>query len=207
VEGAREALAALVPRFRVVSIVTGRRSEEVRALLEVDGLRFLGLYGLEGLPGGTDGGLLRRAEGAAAVVPNAWVEDKGVSIAIHYRQAPDPLAARAALLEALREVAASAGRDLVEGKMVIELLPPDRPLKGGAVERLVQEQELEAVLFAGDDVADLDAFEALGRLEDEGVLAIRVAVRGEESPDELLAAADLVVDGPRGLVELLRRLA
>ncbi len=191
----------------MVAIVTGRRSEEVRDLLGVDGLRLLGLYGLEGLPSGTVDVLLRHVELAAVVVPQAWVEDKGVSVAVHYRQAPDPVAARAALLAALRGVAASAGRALVEGKMVIALLPPDRPLKGGAVERLAEELGLAAVLFAGDDVADLDAFEALDRLEGRGVRVVRVAVQGEETPDALVAAADLVVDGPAGLVEFLRRLA
>jgi trehalose 6-phosphate phosphatase len=177
----------------------------VRELLAVEGLRVLGLYGLEGGTSGAMGALLRKAEVAAAVVPEAWVEDKGVSVAVHYRQARDPVAARAALLDALR--AAAAGRDLVEGKMVIELLPPDRPLKGGAVRRLVEELGLGAVLFAGDDVADLDAFDALDRLDGEGVVTIRVAVRGEETPDALVRAADIVVDGPAGLVGLLRRLA
>jgi len=207
VEGAREVLEALVPRFRVVAIVTGRRSEEVQDLLAVDGLLLLGLYGLEGLPAGGVDTLLGQTEVAAAVVPQAWVEDKGVSVAVHYRQAPDPAAARVTLLHALAGVAASAGRDLVEGKMVIELLPPDRPLKGGAVERLAEELALVGVLFAGDDVADLDAFEALNLLEGKGVHVVRVAVQGEETPDALVAAADVVVDGPSGLVELLRHLA
>ena len=79
-------------------------------------------------------------------------------------------------------------------------------MKGGAVERLVGEHALEAVLFAGDDRADLDAFGALDRLAGRGVTAIRVAVRGEETPADLLEAADFAVEGPAGLVELLRSL-
>jgi trehalose 6-phosphate phosphatase len=93
---------------------------------------------------------------------------------------------------------------LMEGKMVLELVPADRPMKGGAVERLARERGLDAVLFAGDDVADIDAFEALDRLSDEGMLTLRVAVRGPETPEELVGRADLAVDGPGGLVELLR---
>lgn len=88
--------------------------------------------------------------------------------------------------------------------MVLELVPADRPMKGGAVERLVRERGLDAVLFAGDDVADIDAFEALDRLSDEGMLTLRVAVRAPETPEELVRRADLAVDGPGGLVELLR---
>ncbi len=63
------------------------------------------------------------------------------------------------------------------------------------------------MLYAGDDHADLDAFAALDRLAERGTLAVRVAVRGRETPPELEEAADLVVDEPRGLVELLRQLA
>jgi trehalose 6-phosphate phosphatase len=206
VGGAREALAALVPAYRLVAIVTGRRSEEVADLLRVPGVSYLGLYGLEEVVPELMAVVAPRAEAAAAVVAEAWVEDKGVSVAVHYRQAPDPRAARAALLTALQPVATSAGLEVVEGKMVIELLPVDRPRKGGAVERIAGEHALQAVLFAGDDVADLDAFAGLDRLGARGVLAVRVAVHGEETPEALLDAADVVVDGPDGLVDLLRQL-
>ncbi len=207
VEGAHEALTALVERYRVVAVVTGRRSEEIGGILRVPGLRLLGVYGLEGrghtpLPPS----LLEEARAAAAVVPVAWVEDKGATAAVHFRQAPDPAAAREALLRALAPVAEAGDLELVEGKMVVELMP-DRPRKGGAVLRLAEEGDLRGVLFAGDDVADLEAFEALDRLEARGVLAVRVAVRGPETPAELVSAADVVVDGPAGLVEFLRRLA
>ena len=90
--------------------------------------------------------------------------------------------------------------------MVLELVPPNRPMKGGAVERLAGEHDLQAVAYAGDDHADLDAFAALGRLAERGVAALRIAVRGDETPPELLGSADIVVDGPAGLVELLRSL-
>ncbi|MFM7718645.1 MAG: trehalose-phosphatase, partial [Actinomycetota bacterium] len=89
------------------------------------------------------------------------------------------------------------------------LVPADRPLKGGAVERIVGEHALDAALFAGDDLADLEAFQALDRLaaQREGFVAVRVAVRGSETPAEVLDAADVVVDGPEGLVALLAQLA
>ncbi|MGH2659394.1 MAG: trehalose-phosphatase, partial [Actinomycetota bacterium] len=82
-----------------------------------------------------------------------------------------------------------------------------RPRKGGAVERLVGEHALRAALFAGDDEADLDAFAALDRLRSKGLLAVKVAVRGDETPPGLVDSADVVVEGPEGLVALLRQLA
>lgn len=177
-------------------------------MLAAPGVRLLGVYGLEDadhVP--VTEALLHRARAAAAIVPVAWVEDKGATVAVHFRQAADPVAARTALLAALEPVAAAEGLELVEGKMVLELMPADRPRKGGAVLRLAEETGLRGVLFAGDDVADLEAFEALGRLEADGVLVVRVAVHGPETPSALVDAADAVVEGPAGLVELLRTLA
>ncbi len=199
-------LASLAERFRLVGIVTGRRSEEAAELLPVPHLRFFGLYGLEDAPEFVTA-LAPNVEAAAAAVPDAWVEDKGVSIAVHYRQASDPAAARAQLLLALQPLATENDLDLVEGKMVLELVPPGRPLKGGAVERLAGQHALETVLYAGDDHADLDAFRALDRLAGRGLLTYKVAVAGPETPAELVEAADVVVEGPVALVALLRQLA
>jgi trehalose 6-phosphate phosphatase len=201
--GAREALAALVGRYAVVAVVTGRRTEEVAALLSVPGLRYEGLYGLQGFAPELMLAVQPQVERAAEAIPEAWVEDKGVSVAVHYRSAPDPVRARAALMAALEPVATDAGMVLVEGKRVIELVPADHPMKGGAVERIAGESALEAVLYAGDDVADLDAFEAVDRLAAGGLTTVKVAVRGAETPAALMEAADLVVEGPRGLVALL----
>jgi trehalose 6-phosphate phosphatase len=209
VDGVDELLGRLVQRYRLVGILTGRRSAEVSERLgALPGLRVFGLYGLEGsVPTDLPAATLAAAERAAAGVAGAWVEDKGGSLAVHYRQAADPDLARSTLLGSLPSVAASASLEVIEGKMVIELVPPGRPLKGGAVERLTGELGLQALLYAGDDLADLDAFAALDRLRERGVITIKVAVRGTETPTELIAGADLVADRPPGLVELLRSLA
>ncbi len=205
--GAREALAALVGRYAVVAVVSGRRSEDVAELLGVEGVRYEGLYGLQGELDEAAHALAPEVIAAAAAVPQAWVEEKGISLAVHYRQAPEPPRARSTLVAALEPLAATAGLELVEGKMVLELVPAGRPMKGGTVERVAAELNLAAALFAGDDVADIDAFRALERLAARGLVAVRVAVRGDETPDALLATADVVVDGPAGLVELLGELA
>ncbi len=193
--------------FRVVAVITGRRSEEAAALLDVPGVSFAGLYGMQEAAPEFLASVAPLVASAVAVVPEAWAEDKGVSVAVHYRQAPDPAAARRKLVVALQNVATENGLELVEGKMVIELVPPDRPMKGATIERIAGEAALEAVLYAGDDVADLDGFAGLDRLGHRGLFVVRVAVRGAETPHALLDRADIAVDGPAGLIELLRQLA
>jgi trehalose 6-phosphate phosphatase len=207
VAGAREALAALTGRYGMVAVISGRATEEVAALLDVPGVRYAGYYGAGGRGERVSDVVRDAVTAAVARVPGAWVEDKGSSLAAHYRQAPEPSAAREALLGPLGPVARQHGLDVLEGKKVLELVPRDRPRKGDAVQRLAREHGARAVLFAGDDLADLEAFDALDRMRDEGARTVKVAVRGREAWPELLEAADLVVNSPAGLVELLRDLA
>lgn len=208
--GARETVAALVPRFALVAVITGRPAADVRRLLAVDGLRYTGLYGMEDAPtdGPADPSALRPgAEAAAARVPGAWVEPKGLSLAVHYRQAPDPPAAHRLLLEALSRLVSGTGYEVIAGKMVLELVPAGESRKGGALRRLAAESGARAVLYAGDDLADLEAFAALDALASRGTAGVKVAVGGPEASPQLLEAADVRVDGPAGLVGLLRTLA
>jgi trehalose 6-phosphate phosphatase len=185
--------------------VSGRPSEEVERLLAADGVRYEGCYGLESLAATEE--VLGLVRAAASVTKGAWVEPKGASIAVHYREAGDPKSARESLGKGLREIAGWNGLEVIEGKMVLELVPLGASRKGGVVERLVSSAGLRAVLYAGDDSPDLEAFDALDRLRAAGLVTAKIAVSGAETPTELLSAADLVVEGPGGLVEVLKGLA
>jgi trehalose 6-phosphate phosphatase len=119
----------------------------------------------------------------------------------------DPDAAEAASAGRLAVIAAAHELEVVPGKRIIELAPAGRPRSGGAVERITQDRGLTAVLFAGDDVGDLDAFAALDRLRTRGLWTCGVAASGPETPAEVLAAADLRVEGPAGIAALLGSIA
>jgi trehalose 6-phosphate phosphatase len=214
VPGAADALARLAERFALVAVVSGRRAAEVEQRLGSPlGVRVFGLYGLEGadieeLPASAlrpIEEILPRVLEAAAAVPGALVEPKGSNLAIHYRLSPDAESARLTLLEAVRPLAGAVGLRVIEGKRVLEVVPRAAPSKGDVVERAGA--GLEALLYAGDDLADLEAFAAADRLAAGGVHVVKVAVRSAETPLALLEAADVVAPGPSGLVEMLRSLA
>ncbi|MFL5737859.1 MAG: trehalose-phosphatase [Actinomycetota bacterium] len=202
--GVSQVLAELVRAYAVVALISGRRSDDLRRLVDVEGIRYEGLYGLPAAPDREEPDVER----AIADVPNAWAEAKGGdAVSVHYRQSPDPAEARRMLLEKLAPIAEASGRRVIEGKQTVELVPSGVPLKGGVVRRLIVELRLRAALYAGDDAADLEAFTELERARaDEGVQIARVAVLGAETPSDLIAHADETVEGPEGLVELLREL-
>jgi trehalose 6-phosphate phosphatase len=198
-------LARLAERLDVVAVISGRPSEQVRQLVDVDGVVVVGTHGLEDEPPMRPE-VLKEIEAAAAAV-GAWVERKGAAAAVHFRALEDPEAAEAASTVPLAAIAATHELEIVPGKRILELTPAGMPRKGGAVERIVRGRELEAVLFAGDDVGDLDAFAALERLRAQGLWTCGVAARGHDTPPEVVAAADVIVDGPLGMSALLASIA
>lgn len=204
--GARPVLSRLVARFRVVAAISGRTRDELEGLVDVAGVRLIGSYGLAA--GSVPAGVISAVLAAADEVEGAWMETKGATIAVHYRATPDADAAGRVLEERLSALAVPARMALVPGKHVVELVPAGLPLKEGAVERIIQDEGLRAALYAGDDLADLLAFEALDRARGEGRLeqAVKIAVHGAETPDALVTAADVVVDGPAEMIELLATL-
>ncbi len=90
------------------------------------------------------------------------------------------------------------------GKNVVEVRRPGSH-KGVVVDLLVEELDAGGFLFAGDDLGDLEAFEAVRRLDDAGLATLRVASASEEE-NALVRIADVVVPGPDGVLDLFREL-
>ena len=221
-------LTALASRVRAVVVVTGRPARQVVDLGDLDrvadglpdGARLvvMGQYGNErwdassreftspeppaGLQAFRDElpRLLKaeRAEGA-------HIEEKGLAVAVHTRRLPDAAAAFARLEEALADAAERHGLSLEPGRMVLEVRAPGMH-KGLALETAVAEHDAGGVLFAGDDLGDLEAFEAVRALRDGGLPALLVC-SGSEEQEALADLADVVVDGPAGVLGLLDRFA
>lgn len=194
----RHELARLAGRYALVACVSGRPRHEVERMIGVDGVAIVGEHGLELEPGAAEWAD-RIAEFARGV---DWpAERKPLSVSFHFRRADDEAAARAYLTR-VAEAASAEGLVPRWGRMVLEIRPPVDADKGTAVRALVARAGLRRALYAGDDRTDVDAFAGLDGLE----LGVRVAVDSREAPPELREAADIVVDGPEGVLELLRAL-
>jgi trehalose 6-phosphate phosphatase len=194
----RAEVRRLVGRYGLVACVSGRTGEEAARLVGVEGVVYVGVHGLELAP---EAEPWRDALRPFASESWPWVEDKGLTVAFHWREADDEAAARRTL-ESIAERAQAEGLEARWGRKVLELRPPVAADKGTAARTLLAERGLQRALYAGDDTTDLDAFRGLQGLE----LAVRVAVASAEGPAGLRGAADLVVGSPAELLELLRTL-
>ncbi|CAL9520514.1 Trehalose-phosphate phosphatase [Nocardiopsis dassonvillei] len=217
--GVVELLASLAGRLGAVAVITGRPAATAVALggLErVPGITVLGHYGAERWADGRvlaadppPGVALVRDElpgllGSVGAPEGTLVEDKGRSLAVHTRRAAEPDAALALLAPHLAALAERAGLRVEPGRMVIELRPEGVD-KGVALSGLVEERAAGSVLYAGDDLGDLPAFDAVARLRAEGIPGLNVCSGSGEALG-VAEAADLVVPGPAGLAEFLTAL-
>jgi trehalose 6-phosphate phosphatase len=222
-ERASVLLGRLARRFGLVACVSGRSAAEARRLVGVGGIVYAGSHGAELLePGATrptideafqewEGRVkdfVAERDGPRLRALRVRIEDKGPIAAFHWRGVPDEEAAHGRLEELAGE-AEDEGLAVHWARKVLEVRPPVEFDKGRAARSLVERAGARAALFGGDDTTDLDAFDALRRLQDEGTLdaAVLVGVRSDEGPPAIVERADLVVDGVEGFTQVLAVLA
>jgi trehalose 6-phosphate phosphatase len=222
-ERTRQLLTQIARRYGVVACVSGRRASEARAMVAIGAISYLGSHGAEVLRAGWTEPVVdpevedwterihdfaREADTAELRRLRVRLEDKGPIVAFHWRGAPDEEAARAAI-DAIAVKAESAGLRTHWGRKVLEVRPPVRIDKGAGIISFLAGTDVDIAMYVGDDATDLDAFHALVQLAEDGRIsrAIRVGVRSDEGPSAIVEEADLVVDGPEGVTELLAVLA
>jgi trehalose 6-phosphate phosphatase len=213
-------LARLAAHGVRIAVVTGRPAAtavDYAGIADVSGLVVLGHYGLERW----EVGVVTAPEDLSAVVEvrrrlpdvlaeagapeGTYVEDKGAAVAVHTRRTADPAAAFDALREPLADLAEQTGLVVEPGRFVLELRPEGGD-KGDALRGLAGEAGAQTIGFIGDDLGDLAAFDAVDELRAEGRSGLLVC-SGSTEVTALAERADLVVDGPDGVVGLLSAVA
>ena len=218
--GVREALKMLKERYKVVGIVSGRAADDARRMVGLDDLFYVGSHGLEWIEGGRRfyAPQVKRYFGMAPSIYNELsdyfaetdirVEKKNLGAALHYRLAADKDAALALIEPVVEKVLAKYPMKVVRGRFVVELKPDVAEDKGDAIVGVCLREGLSKGLYLGDDVTDIDAFNALRRLEEtENFKAVTVAVVSNEAAAEVAEAADFTLKSVDEVEALLRWLA
>jgi trehalose 6-phosphate phosphatase len=215
IPGAIETLGSLAAKMALVAVVSSRPADFlIPIFVDSPAIVLIGHSGLE-----------RVESGEVHVVPEAlpWIpkvreavrhapdlvpdgvriEDKGLSIACHYRGLPE---LHGKVRQAVEVLAAETGLRLRPGRLNFGLEIPLDVDKGTVANELGS--KLDWIAFAGDDDVDIAGFNALRHLRTErsDMTTVGIAVLSPESPDDLRAAADISVEGPAGLLGFLRRL-
>jgi trehalose 6-phosphate phosphatase len=194
-------LRQLCHRYPCV-VISGRARDDVKRFVEGVTLRAIaGNHGAE-LPGVDPFGkeqvatwrerLLLALRGLAGVL----VEDKTLSLSVHYRAACDKDAARAAIYEAVEALDAVR---VVGGKDVVNLMPKGARHKGFALDELRRSESCDAALYVGDDETDEDVFRMRRALP---LLTVRVGVSEASDAEYFLGTQREVDDFIAALLEL-----
>jgi trehalose 6-phosphate phosphatase len=218
------ALAALADRAALIAVVTGRpaaQAVELGRFAGVPGLErlvVLGQYGFERWDVSSKTSVVPEAPPGLDVVrsqlprlldvlglTDAHIEDKGIAVAVHVRRMDDPARAYQELHAPLAALAARNGLSLEPGRLVLELRAKGMD-KGQALRGLIRESGARTVMFVGDDLGDVAAFDAVDEFRAEGGYGFLVC-SGSVEQNALVERSDLVVDGPPGVVALLHTLA
>jgi len=214
---------SLVSEGVIVAMVTGRSLERARRIVGVPVRAYAASHGLDVW---VDGESVRPPEveewekkARQALIElqpiegggGIAIEDKEFGLAIHYRQADESKDARDAILDAIAGSKSAGEFDVHEGRMLVELRPKLAITKGTAVTDLAERFEARAILCLGDDVTDIDMFDAVRELRGEGRRGVSIAVRSDEADERVLESSDYWVDGVEGvqwlLGEIVKKLA
>ncbi len=218
--GVRELLIEARSVFAVVAAVSGRAATNLREMVGVEAITYIGNHGFDRIePDGTVAVLPAAEPYRAAIAstsdrlgrelmprfPGMFVEPKGATASIHTRGTMDPPTADEAVYAAALVEATAVGLHVTRGKFIVELRPPVEVDKGVAVTEEVRVHGLRGALYLGDDRTDIDAFRALRRLTREGVCqGVAVAVLHEETPPGLAEEADVTLASIAEVPEFLR---
>jgi len=211
-------LRRLSERFLLVAGISGRKAEDAFELVGLEDVVYFGNHGFEILRDGEVEVIpealpylekvqeLERLAREELAPQGAFVEEKGITASVHYRNATREVGEKC--VEFVKREGKRLGLRITVGRGVVEARPPIRADKGTAVRTLVEEYGADRAMFIGDDTTDLDAFRELEQLRSEGGLKeiLRVGVASDEGPPEIETEADIVVDGVDGVGDVLRAL-
>src|ERR671911_139133 len=214
----RDSLERLSRECLLVAAISGRKTEDALGLLGLEDVVYFGTHGFEILRAGEVEMIpgarpylerveeLERLAREELAPEGAFVEEKGITASVHYRNVPLEVGERS--VEFVKREGERLGLRITVGRGVVEARPPIREDKGTAVRTLVEEYRPEKAMFLGDDTTDLDAFRELEKLREEEELQeiLRIGVASDEGPPEIETEADIVVDGTEGVTTLLRQL-
>lgn len=179
-ESIRQELTALNAQA-VVAVITGRSCADALHHLGISPRYLIGNHGAEGLPGWED------REQVFSIIANQWqsqldellpgndrkgimIENKGVTLSLHYRHVCNIKSAHKMILEAIGKLTPQPRR--IGGQFIENLLPAGAPDKGIALRLLMEKSGCPKGFFVGDDETDEDIF----RLNDENIFTIRVGM-------------------------------
>ena len=213
----RKYLSALCNKLALVAAISGRPAAEVRSMIGIDGMVYIGNHGLERWTGGHFK-FSKDIQGYSRVIKAAieeltpllfiegiTIENKGVTASIHYRLCHDHQSTKRDIIAVIEGSPRARSLRIIQGRMVIDLLPSVKVNKGTATLDLIQEYNLQGGVYLGDDLTDVDAFRAIhAACHDSDFQGFAIGITSQEMPEKLTEEADFTLDGVNDVERFLK---
>ncbi|PJF41605.1 MAG: trehalose-phosphatase [Phototrophicales bacterium] len=192
----RKILSTMVLMLPLVATISGRSARDLHSRVAIPGMVYVGNHGLERWQNGGRvlNDYVRRYRKALVsaldelrphLTIGMWIEDKYATASVHYRLTPNPDEAAKTLEPIIQEIVQKYGLRANAGRRLFEIRPPIDANKGTALLDLFNEYKLDAVIYLGDDITDIDAMKMNRRLRDTtGCHTLNVAVISDNGDQE-----------------------
>jgi len=210
----KDVISSLREKVAFFSVISGREVENLEILVGVKGIIYVGNHGAEihlddqRLYTHPQANQLRSQlsevlDEIRDQFPELYYEHKGLSVSVHYRGHPDPERIWSVLFPLAVRIARSKGMGLIPGKSVVDIRP-NSISKGEAVSYLAKNWHLSSAIYLGDDLTDVDAFKTIASMTKTGQLkGVSVGVLSDETPNQVVDSADIIVEETLGVTDLL----
>jgi len=213
----RHYLSRLHNHLALVAAISGRPAADVRNMIGIYGIVYIGNHGLERWTN-DHSELLSSARDYPRVVKSVIdeltpllsmegisIENKGVTASIHYRLSPQPQLAEREILKALEASPQAGSLRIIRERMAVDLLPPIEINKGTTTLDLIRDYNLQGGVYLGDDFTDIDAFRAIHTAcRDLAFQGFAIGITSPEMPEELVTEADFTLNGVSDVERFLK---
>jgi len=210
-------LSSLCNHLALIAAISGRPAVEVRNMIKIDGMVYIGNHGLERWAEGHSE-FSKNAQDYSGVIKSAIeeltpllsiegisIQDKGITATIHYRLCPEPQLVEREIITAIEASPQASSLRIIKERMAIDLLPPVKADKGTTILDLIQEYNLQGGIYLGDDVTDIDAFRAIrAACRDLNFQGFAIGIVSPEMPENLVAEADFTLNGVNDVERFLK---
>jgi trehalose 6-phosphate phosphatase len=201
-------LSALVSQVALLAVVSGRKAEALKNIVDIAGIKYIGNYGMEHWendqavlhPNVTASLCSMRAVAAELeslrAVEGMIIQDKWATISVHYHMTPRPETAKQQILDLLEKSPHIKNLRLMDEKTNIGIVPRVDIDKGTAITGLIDGHHLRSAIYLGDDIGDIPAFKAIRQArQNRDFDGLAILVTSTDTSQSLLEEVDFTLDG------------
>ena len=199
-------LTKLTENFHLVGVITGRDAIDASNILQLNKMVYIGNHGLQKYINGQIfispeiEECIPLIQNVTKILKNKLNSLKGISfdykklsVTVHYRQSKEPLEVKRKILSIITDMNLSSLIKIIEGRKLIEIRPKIGHDKGSVLDEIIENRNIKKIIYLGDDINDVNAFDTLKKVKENGIQSASICVDSDETPNFVKESADFYI--------------